>query len=254
MGRNHQQQKRNNTRGPCRFHTKWLWLVLAAAVMGAFGTLEAVTLAQDSVYREAMRPFPELVIASVLRVAHTHAVRLCSRCGLDRCAACNFVGVVGCVVLIARAALCKAADPSAELRGLRSTGFCSYVYTLSSVSLHSIVATYFLTLTSVLLVSFCTHTHTHALFTCACTQQTQDREGEGAVATAVEVSCHRERRVCGGDCVSGGLHCCGVHHGMPAAAQRQVQRRRGGGASLTSHRVLLSTLSLKRCHNDTTLS
>lgn len=158
MGRNHQQQKRNNTRGPCRFHTKWLWLVLTAAVMGAFGTLEAVTLAQDSVYREAMRPFPELVIASVLRVAHTHAVRLCSRCGLDRCAACNFVGVVGCVVLIARAALCKAADPGAELRGLRSTGFCSYVYTLSSVSLHSIVATYFLTLTSVLLVSFCTHT------------------------------------------------------------------------------------------------
>ena len=70
------------------------------------------------------------------------------------------MGVVGCVVLIARAALCKAADPSAELRGLRSTGFCSYVYTLSSVSLHSIVATYFLTLTSVLLVSFCTHTHT----------------------------------------------------------------------------------------------
>ena len=77
MGRNHQQQKRNNTRGPCRFHTKWLWLVLAAAVMGAFGTLEAVTLAQDSVYREAMRPFPELVIASVLRVQHTHT--LCAR-------------------------------------------------------------------------------------------------------------------------------------------------------------------------------
>lgn len=74
-------------------------------------------------------------------------------CGPDRCAVCNFVGVAGCAVLIARAALCKAADPSVELRGLRSTGFGSYVYTLCSVSLHSIVATYFLTLTSVLFLS-----------------------------------------------------------------------------------------------------
>lgn len=59
---------------------------------------------------------------------------------------CNFVGVAGCAVLLARAALCKAADPGAELRGLRSTGFGSYVYTLCSVSLHCIVASYFLTL------------------------------------------------------------------------------------------------------------
>ena len=68
---------------------------------------------------------------------------------LDRCAVCNFVGVVGCVTLIVRAALCKAADPGAELRGLRSTGFCSYVYTLCTVSLHALVETYFFTLTFV---------------------------------------------------------------------------------------------------------
>lgn len=64
MGRK-QPQKQQRTRQACRFHTKWLWLVLAAVVMGAFGTLEAVTLAQDSVYRDVMRPFPQLVVASV---------------------------------------------------------------------------------------------------------------------------------------------------------------------------------------------